>query len=541
MAKEIFPPLTMEFFEKVCMLIGGRTSGAKIVLDAQGILEDPDQATVVRDGSAHTAGLDVMIGTQLRGRASPVNYQYDVLPTDIRQTLLPPDSTPVTMAMLIMHELGHISIHPAGTSPYLAQMRSLLMPKVMQGRVMNVLSDLMLNHNVMHGTNLSNADDDTRILIRKTALLGLASLYLAPACGNTGEHKRLREAGTLPDNRYAPTQPCTATSDPNPDGIVVPCGQAGTTHSIGCFDDHYVRFDQPDDVDNFSVPGPETPDWEVEMGHGRSPQVYPTLTQVSNIPGSSRYGKAAFRPSDRCNPAYRSSIEFHNCHDCGNVWYASDSVYQNVSDGGFDDAKPLYASGERCPGRIPWQSNCDSSNISSWSLAADTEFTITGTRTYDNRPASEDGLMGLEPIWCVEMDSTTPGLTLVRGVGNPVARIGHGYVNHLCADCGSTLSSLYGVGMFGAWRDWSATAGIRPEYLARVQWHPRNNDDRVAGQVYFQQLQMQQWAAIYATMSDVFPDIRLLNLSGNRLNGSRAADHWIKLVGIDAARNNRGF
>ena len=137
------------------------------------------------------------------------------------------------------------------------------------------------------------------------------------------------------------------------------------------------------------------------------------------------------------------------------------------SDGGFDDVKPLYASGERCPGRIPWQSNCDSSNISSWSLAADTEFTITGTRTYDNRPASEDGLMGLEPIWCVEMDSTTPGLTLVRGVGNPVARIGHGYVNHLCADCGSTLSSLYGVGMFRC--------------LARLVGH-RGHPPRVSGE-----------------------------------------------------------
>jgi len=544
MAIEIFPPAVMDYFTRICGMIGGRAAGANMVLDSPGVLVDPDQATVVREGTAHTAGLDVMVGSNLYGRANPINYHLDGLPAEVIEELAPPGGVPAAMAMLLMHEIGHITIHPAGTSDYKAQMEMLLVPQGIQSRLMNILSDLILNHNVMHGTNVRNASNDEILRIRRQAVLGLASLYLSPSCGHTEDHKLLVAAGSLPNTHYQPTNPCTAVSDPDPDGNVVQCGLYGTVHDRGCFDNHYVDFTAPDNPDNFKVPGPRTPPWQPETGHGRSPQMYPTLTQAVASDLDERFRRVAFDPLPRSNPKYVSEIKFHNCHDCGNVWYVDDSVYQDVSDGGFESPELRFSTGSECPGRVPWDRTCGSSNISSWSLAAGTQFVVTGTRTFDNRPTTSDGLLGLEPIWCVEMDAMTPGLTRIGGVSHPVAKIGMSYVNHLCPDCGKNLESLYGMGIFGAWRNTSSHRGLQPEGLIRAQFdpNPRSYVNSVTSQVYFQQLQMQQWASIYATMSDIFPQLRLLNRNNNRVVvGIPSARYWIKLFGVDAARNNRGF
>jgi len=539
---EIFPPGTMDFFDRICVLTGGRASGANLTISSPGALEDPEQATVVRQGSAHTAGNDVMVGTKLWGWGDSVNYHVQGLPPELADILAPVDGVPAAGAMLIMHELGHVTMHPAGDSDkYNRQGLSIPIPISLRWSVMNVLSDLVLNHNVMHASNLRGTDDPDIIReIRTKALYGLASLYMAPACENLSEHARLRDAGSLPDTRYRPTEPCTARSDPDADGNQIPCSvaAAGGIHDVGCFDEHFVDAADASNVGNFSVPGPGTPPYQTERGHGRGPQIYPMLPTavVNNL--AERFRRVRVGRSKPSSP-YHDGIPVHNCKDCGNIWYPRDPVYSDVAMAGFDNPQPQFADGSVCPGRIPWESTCGSTNTVTYEIPANTEFTVLETLTWDNRTSADTAIGGMEPVWAVGIDPSSPGIVTLRGTPGPLCYVNLAYLDHLCPDCGEPTGNLYG-GVFSAWRRLGPSIGRRIESLVRSQ--DASADKAIGESIYFQQLQMQQWAAIYATMSDLEPDLRITNASGGRVNrGIASARRWIKLFGIDAARDNRGF
>lgn len=540
---DIFPPGAMDFFDTIRAITGGRATAARLVLDSPGLLADPDQATVVRKGSAHTAGNDVMVSPALWSRADSVNYHYDGCPSELIEIICPPDiqtQIPASMAMIIMHELGHVTIHPKGESEvYGAQQRSLPIPESLRGQVMNILSDLVLNHNVMHGANLLGTDDEDLIRsVRTKAIHGLADLYMGRSCSNEDEHRALREAGTLPDTRYRPIEPCTAHSDPDPDGVVHPCPFAadGRVHDIGCLDNHFVDAADPGNTDNFSVPGPNTPPWQSERGHGRGPQYYPMASTAVRYGLPDRFRKVRLGRSRPDSP-YHDHITVHNCRQCGNIWYQDDPAYTDVSLGSFDSPQPSYADGSVCPGRVPWDEPCGSTDTTTWRIDAGHDFLVTDTHTWDDRSAGDTGIHGMEPIWAV---------TIMGGTGNTriresamLPRINLSYLDHLCPDCGSPTEDMYG-GAFRAWRRMDpGVVGLRTEYQVRSQGGAA--EAKTIRPIYFQQLMMHQWACIYATMRDLDNDLVLLNDRGNRLAaGLSSARRFIKLFGIDCARDNRG-
>jgi len=554
---EIFPAGTMEFFERICVLTGGRATGATLVMDSPGLLQDPSQATVVRDGTAHTAGNDVMVSPALYGLADSINYHFVGCPDEVIEMICPPDNStdlPAGMAMLIMHELGHVTIHPAGESElYQRQGSSIPIPKGMQSKVMNILSDLLLNHNVMHAANITGtSDEDTLQWIRSTAIHGLAMLYLAPTCGSPSqgpreverritEHRSMVAAGTLPDTRYTPTEPCTAESDPDPDGNRFQCAvaAAGGVHDIGCFDNHFVDATDTSKVDNFSIPGPDTPPWQYNVGHGIAPQTYPTLGTACRYGLPDRFRRVRLGNSRDTSP-YHDQIHVHNCLDCGNIWYRDDPVYTDVAMGTFDSPQPEFADGSICPGRVPWDSawSCGSTNTATFAMNSGIDTLVVEAYTWDNRKSSQMGLFGMEPIWAVELAGTDPSITWTRGSA-PRARINLSYLDHLCPDCGIPTGNMYG-GAFRAWRRKDGDhIGLRQENQMRSR--DEGGDALVAMPIYFQQLMMHQWAAIYATMRDIDDDLVLRNVNGNRLaSGLASAKTFIKLFGIDCARDNRG-
>jgi hypothetical protein len=118
------------------------------------------------------------------------------------------------------------------------------------------------------------------------------------------------------------------------------------------------------------------------------------------------------------------------------------------------------------------------------------------------------------------------------------ARIGYSYLNQICPQCGEDLSYMYHGFLSGGLR---SGVGYQQKQLERVQ--AGSGAEEMFITPIMQQLFMHQWATIYATMSDLFPDLRLRRSGGTGTKfgkGLPSVQQWLKLTGIDIARDNRG-
>ena len=530
MANEIpqVPPAVWEDFINVCSRTSGKARNSRLYIKTQervGVGEE--QATVVRD-SAFTTGHDVFIEGRMLDFAITENYHLTGCDPWLVDMLAPVGGNPAAFGMLIMHELGHVTIHPAGNSnTYMDQAFSFPFPRSVTPDIMNILSDLLLNHNVMHGTNIQGTSDEDDIRrMRTIALYGLSALYQIPTCTHHEQHRILRNAGTLPDTRYAPTAPCTVEGCPYQVGDLI--------HEIGCYDAHAFNENTPDDEAAFKVPGTATPIWEQRVGHGRGNQYYPMISTACKEGLNDKWRTVKLITVGEESPL-GSSIEVHNCGDCGNVWYADDTAYTDPLMGAFDEPQSDYAEGAYCPGRIPWAETCGSTNISTFEFAPDNEWIVSETYTWDDRPSSETSIHGMEPIWVASLDTAQSGITVKRGSSGQ-ARIGFSYLKQMCPQCGDPLSYMYHGFLSGGVR---SGRGYRQRDLERIQ--AGTGAEQMFITPISQQLFIHQWAAIYATMTDLFPDLRLRRPTGTKFGkGLPSAQQWLKLTGIDFARDNRG-
>ncbi len=590
---DVVPPSVADRFVVICNYVGGRASGASLFIEdgsfGSGIGlgpwtipatsgHDPQgQATIVRDDqSGYTTGDDVTIKGPMIDLAIYENYHMAGMPNEFldiffgRESSLP--TCPAPMSMLFQHELGHVTIHPAGEmDKYKAQAQSMPLPQTrgFTMQTMNILSDLVLNHSVMHSANVQGTyDPDILLRMRKEALFGLAGLYMMPQCQNFDAHAQMVDAGTLPDTRYKPNEPCTAESDDATGNVPCPFKTAGAVHDIGCYDNHYLDPNNPDEAANFMFASKDTPFWEALMGHGRGSQFYPMLSQSVryNISGSNQVifpisPALSERMTDSGGSA--NSMTCYNCTKCDNIWYRHDTAYSDLSMGSFitadgENVDPdflqlleNYRDGFRCPGRVPYDSaySCDATveDIVMFSIDASVApgssmapsssrkvYEVIETKTFDNRLSSQTALFGMEPIWAVGFDATVGTIQIVRqSTSSPVNTVfvDRSYFIQICPDCGSPTINYYGEGQHHSGQ------GYLTETLERL---PYEADQKTT---LSQLLFMQQWAGIYADMANLVndPQLRLLNNNGNRYaRGWKSAKAFLELAGISRARMNRG-
>ena len=592
MARQLFPELVAERFVRICQYVGGRAVGANLNLEddsfASGIGAGPwsmakpvditGQATIVRDEqSGYTTGDDVVIKGPMADLAIYENYHLEGLPPEFTQIFFGVVSgmptCPAPMSMLFQHELGHVTVHPAGDmEKYKKQSKSMPLPQTggFSSQTMNILSDLVLNHSVMHSANiLGTTDPDIMLRMRQEALYGLAGLYMMPQCQNVQAHANLVEAGSIPDTRYQPTEPCTAESDPNnPPAIPCPYMVSGSVHDQGCYDNHFVDATDPNKAEHFMFASGNTPFWQAVIGHGRGSQFYPMLSQACRygLPEQNRTVQFLAQPALKekfqyhWKPSLDDKMIVYNCTQCGNIWYAHDTAYTDLTTGSFItsdgrnsdptflESLDYYRRGQLCPGRAPYDSKyrCDAGidKISSWSLEPDSKHVVDETWTFDNRPSGKTGLHGMEPIWAIQVSnsslSISPGLGLIQLASNPGSfnvtagcRIDRSYFSQLCPQCGEPTSNYYGEGQHHNGQ------GYTTEALERL-FH---SNDIAAMKTLNQLLFLQQWAGIYSDMPNVIDDsdLRLLSSSGRPIpKGWPRAKAFLTLAGMDEARMNRG-
>ena len=588
---DVVPPSVADRFVVICNYVGGRAATASLFIEdgsfGSGIGLGPwtlpassghdptGQATIVRDDqSGYTTGDDVTIKGPMVDLAIYDNYHMAGMPVEFldiyfgRESGLP--TCPAPMSMLFQHELGHVTIHPAGDmEKYKAQAESMPLPqtKGFTMQTMNILSDLVLNHSVMHSANVQGTyDADILLRMRKEALFGLAGLYMMPQCQNFELHAQMVEAGTLPDTRYKPTEPCTAESDDATGNIPCPFKTAGAVHDIGCYDNHYLDPNSPDEVTNFMFASKETPFWEALVGHGRGSQFYPMLSSAVRY-NITTANKVIFPKTPALGQRMIDAggspdrMTCYNCTKCDNIWYQHDTAYSDLTMGSFItpdgantdtdflDTLQYYRDGLRCPGRVPYDSayNCDATvdDIVMFSIQASgapgpslmpsssrREYEVIETKTFDNRLSSQTALFGMEPIWAVGFDPTSAGINILRSVpGTTMVFVDRSYFIQICPDCGAPTTNYYGEGYLHSGQ------GYLTETLERL---PYGTDQKTT---LSQLLFMQQWAGIYADMANLVeePQLRLLNKNGNRYGrGAKSARAFLQLSGIGRARMNRG-
>ena len=577
MPGELVPQIVADRFYFITSAVGGRARGASLMIEedsagmfiGNGPWSAPvtkqiyeEQATFVRgEASGYTTGDDVTIAGDMIDLAITANYHMQGLPSEAIDIITGRDTgCPAPFSMLMQHELGHVTVHPAGDNEgYKRQAESMPLPQTngFTSRTMNLLSDLVLNHSVMHSANIRGLIDfDEELLLRRKALYGLAGLYMLPQCTHYETHAELVEAGTLPDTRYVPTEPCTAESDPDL-GPAIPCpvAAAGGTHDIGCYDDHFVDPNEPDNADNFMRFGHGYHLWQGLTGHGRGKQIYPMASSAVryDLPPQFRtftLGSAQVDQSPLRAILDSDTMTVCNCTKCGNVWYPHDTAYTDFSLGAFvpsgggrpdSDFRELmedYREGRRCPGRVPWDRaySCDatSDDIVVFEMELGREYVVEETKTYDNRPSSDTAMFGMEPIWVLGIDR---GDVLIRSDSStpvPNVWIDRSYMIQLCPDCGKATQNYYGGGYM------HNKSGYLTEFLERLPVSSASSPDM---NTLNQLLMMVQWSGIYAGMAPVAeePDLRIRMPSGSRASlGQRSAKEWMKIVGISRARVNRG-
>ena len=596
MAAPMFPDLVAERFVRICQYVGGRAVGANLNLEdnsfasgigagpwtlSSGTVDITGQATIVRDEqSGYTTGDDVVIKGPMADLAIYENYHFEGLPSEFTQIFfgivggMP--TCPAPMSMLFQHELGHVTVHPAGNmDKYKKQSKSMPLPQTggFSSQTMNILSDLVLNHSVMHSANiLGTTDPDIMLRMRQEALYGLAGLYMMPQCQNVQAHADLVEGGVLPDTRYKPTQPCTAASDPeNPPALPCPYAVSGSVHDQGCYDNHFVDATDPNKDEHFMFASGDTPFWQAVTGHGRGSQFYPMLSQACRYDLPEENRQVYFNPQPALKekfqypwkPSLDGQMIVYNCTQCGNIWYAHDTAYTDLTTGSFitsdgrnEDPTFLqnlesYQQGQLCPGRAPhdnkYQCGATFDKISSWVFNVDNStnpygflHAVTETWTFDDRSSNKTGLHGMEPIWAIQVEEAPGVLERITTASNPgsastgaYCRVDRSYFTQACPQCHKPTSNYYGEGQHHNGR------GYTTEALERLSY----SNDAAAMKTLNQLLFLQQWAGIYSDMPNVIEDsdLRLLSPGGRPIpKGWPRAKAFLTLAGMDDARINRG-
>ena len=290
---------------------------------------------------------------------------------------------------VIQHEIGHLNVHPGAGTGWKTEIAGMPVEGAKRGLWSNVLSDIQVNYNIANGVQLqiSGSEKDKAVNHMNTAVwAAYAGGYRNCLGGDDGgsggqvAHRSLLEQGKLVDNRYN-------------DGKYEP-------HAAG---NPYL----PD--------ANETPFWQTLQGHGRGPQLYPSIsycvshkmpvgTDIGDGKGASRTVQDYPASWRRVKVMANVNLEYD---PVGEQWF------------GFNQT----------PGLSPLDSHSTTQKAGSVSSGT---YTVLACRTYDGIQNPKD----VRPIQYLQLDVG----------GNPTWIPAH-YCMSLCPHCGQSAGSQFEIGM----------------------------------------------------------------------------------------------
>jgi len=288
---------------------------------------------------------------------------------------------------VIQHEIGHLNVHPGQGTGWKKEIATMPVEGRKKGLWSNILSDIEVNYNIAHGTQLIVGGSDKEAAVQRMntavwAAYGGGYRNCLDGNGDLGgqyAHKQLLEAGKLVDNRYNK-------------GVYEP-------HASG----------------NPYLPDPdETPFWQTLQGHGRGPQLYPSISHCLShkMPVGTDMGPG--QGLSRTSQDYPSN-------------WKQVKVSANVRIE-YDSADNQYFGYNQTPGVSPISGN---STENQGPISAG-QYTVLACRTYDGIENPKD----VRPIQYLQLDVD----------GRPRWIPAH-YCLSLCPHCGQSAASQFEIGM----------------------------------------------------------------------------------------------
>jgi len=291
---------------------------------------------------------------------------------------------------VIQHEIGHLNVHPGQVTGWKREIAAMPVEGSKRGTWSNILSDIEVNYNIAQGTQLTISGKDKEVAVKRMNTAVWAAYgggYRNCLGGDDGSgsggqvaHRGLLELGKLVDNRY----------------------------NAGKYEPH--ASGNPYLPDKAS-----TPFWQTLQGHGRGPQLYPSIsyclshkmpvgTDIGDGNGASRTVQDYPESWRRVKVLADVRLEYDSSHE---QWY------------GYNQT----------PGISPVDRV--SLTTSAGSISSGT-YTVLACRTYDKIQNPTD----VRPIQYLQLDVG----------GTPIWIPAH-YCISLCPHCGQSAASQFEIGM----------------------------------------------------------------------------------------------
>jgi hypothetical protein len=292
---------------------------------------------------------------------------------------------------VIQHEIGHLNVHPGVGTGWKKEIKAMPVEGRKRGLWSNILSDIEVNYNISQGTQLKISGKDKEVAVKRmnTAVWAAYGGGYRNCLGGDGPpkaaagqvaHRTLLESGKLVDNRYNA-------------GVYEP-------HAAG---NPYL----PDKAD--------TPFWQTLQGHGRGPQLYPSISYCLShkMPVGTDIGDG--KGASRTVQDYPDSWK--------RVKVMADVSLE------YDSANQQWFGYNTSPGVSPI--NESSPTVKSGRVSSGT-YTVLACRTYDGLENPKD----VRPIQYLQLD-----------VGGTPLWIPAHYCMSLCPHCGQSAASQFEIGM----------------------------------------------------------------------------------------------
>ena len=294
------------------------------------------------------------------------------------------------LEFVIQHEIGHLNVHPGKGTGWKNEIAAMPVEGRRKGLWSNILSDIEVNYNIANGTQLEigGADKEAAVKRMNTAVwAAYGGGYRNCLSGDDGKaggqnaHRALLESGKLVDNRY----------------------------NNGKYEPHASGNEYLPDADS-------TPFWQTLQGHGRGPQLYPSVAHCVSHQMPVGTDMGAGMGLSRTVQSYPDN-------------WKQVKVTANVSiehDGA--DSPPQWFGFNMNPGVSPVTGNATTKQGS----IPSGQYTVLACRTYDGVENPKE----VRPIQYLQLD-----------VGGTPRWIPAHYCMSLCPHCGQSAASQFEIGM----------------------------------------------------------------------------------------------
>jgi len=564
-----FPPVMVATYRRLQKIYGNAAQKARL------------RADLSTNHRMDTDLTDVHVGLASIAQFIPQNY---ILPPNTPDDLLhnqdpelfAPGETLASLAaeFSLAHELGHLTVHPTGSAGGITSFGKLATKLPVESedamKWMNVISDLIVNHNTYTATNVvtgkkARSRQNERMMLGHTITSTMREATIptrAPVQGAGGrttmaevdlalvQHGKILRDGVdafghpVVDNRYQPTAPCTAETT-NSNGVTVICpyhadGPNPRVHDRGCYDNHRLNGDSPTtnwttsagkrvlvrtedaewrgNTQQFTDEPPNTtPFYQRFQGQGRGQQFYPSIAYTL-APQSSQYG---FFPSDRLITIREeapgggrvTTLDIYNCPSSPETAVGNDNwVVAFMEQESLDPSMPM------CPGvtferasPLYGSTDCKTASIPIRDSAGKKiQYEVGDVKTFDSRSAKAGSM-----IWEAHEPEALYYLPAVK-MWVPIR-----YVEYVDPQTGSQCMNI--------WTNWFGWGEFQP--MARY-------DDREA---YWRFLGLQLIAYQYASQYSVLIDGVIRNYNSIPTDGTTAGKYFMKYIGRDMHRAMEGY